>query len=71
MPGNYMSTILASIPSKMVESIMKNKRWVSVACRKHVGTASLRGNCTSPLNREKKHTGKGDSVDILGFSETL
>lgn len=32
---------------------------------------SLWGNCASPLNGEKKHTGKGDSVDILGFSENL
>lgn len=71
MPWNYTSTILASSPSKMVESIMKNKTWVSVACWKQVGMASIRGNCASPVNGQKKHPGKGDSVDVLGFSENL
>lgn len=71
VPGNCTSTILASIPSKMVESIMKTRIWVSVASWKQAGMGSLRGNCDSSPNGEKKHTGEGDSVDILGFSESL
>lgn len=33
--------------------------------------ASLRGNCASPPNGEQEHSGEGDPVDILGFSENL
>lgn len=68
VPGKYTSTILASIPGKIAETIMKNKMWPvgnKLVC------LSSRGNCASPLNGEKKHTAKGDSVDILGFSENL